>query len=288
MAEHTAEPIAQKTGRPRIVVTSDLHLGITTEDEILALVERIAAEQPDLTVLAGDIGEGLHNVTECLRLFRGMPGEVAVLMGNHDVWVHEGGPSSQELWEHALPDVVRDAGMLWLEDAVWRRDDLAVVGSIAWYDYSAIDPTVGPFTIEQIADYKARKFPDAFFMDWPWTDQEFSTRCGDGLVARLQALEDDPTIQTTFAITHDPLFEVQMLRKPGDIGWGKTNAFFGNLTLGRRLLPCRKLRWVISGHTHIGRSGLVERPEIADARPIGAYVLPSDYHTPVHVVVQAV
>jgi predicted phosphohydrolase len=37
-------------------------------------------------VLAGDIGEGLPNVVECLRLFAQLPGEVAVLAGNHDVW----------------------------------------------------------------------------------------------------------------------------------------------------------------------------------------------------------
>lgn len=282
-----AEPITQGTQLPKIVVTSDLHLGITTEAEVRALVERIAAEQPDLTVLAGDLGEGLPNVTACLRLCAELPGEVAVLMGNHDLWVHPGGPSSQELWERALPDAVRAAGMLWLEDAVWRRGTVAVVGSIAWYDYSAIDPTVGPYTQEQIAEYKARKFPDAFFMDWTWTDQEFAARCGDALVARLQALEDDPTVRTTLVVTHDPVFEVQMLRKPGDVGWGRTNAFFGNLTLGQRLTPLRKLRWVISGHTHIGREGSVARPEVAGAAPIGAYVLPSDYHRPVHVVVQA-
>jgi predicted MPP superfamily phosphohydrolase len=281
-----ATPGVEGARRPTIVVTSDLHLGITTEAEIRALVERIATEQPDLTVLAGDIGEGLSNVTACLRLFAGLPGEVAVLAGNHDLWVHPGGPSSQELWERALPDAVRAAGMLWLEDAVWRRDDVAVVGSIGWYDYSAIDPTVGPFTLEQIADYKARKFPDAFYMDWPWTDQEFATRCGDALVSLIQALEDDPSARTVFVVTHDPVFEVQMLRKPGSIGWGKTNAFFGNLTLGQRLTPFRKLRRVISGHTHIGREGEVARPEVAGAAPISAYVIPSDYHKPVHVVVQ--
>jgi len=280
-----AEPISPGPQRPKIVVTSDLHLGITTEEEIRALVERIAAEQPDLTVLAGDLGEGLPNVTACLRLFADLPGEVAVLVGNHDLWVHPGCPSSQELWERALPEAVRAAGMLWLEDAVWRRGELAVAGSIAWYDYSAIDPTVGPYTLEQIAEYKARKFPDAFFMDWPWTDQEFSARCGDALVARLQALEDDPAVRTTLVVTHDPVFEVQMLRKPGDHGWGRTNAFFGNLTLGQRLTPMRKLRLVISGHTHVGREGRVARPEFAGAAPIGAYVLPSDYHKPVHFVV---
>ncbi len=46
----------------RIIVTSDLHLGISTVQEIQALAEQIASAQPDLTVLAGDLGEGLTNI----------------------------------------------------------------------------------------------------------------------------------------------------------------------------------------------------------------------------------
>ncbi len=267
--------------RPKIVVTSDLHLGITTEEELRLLVERIAAEQPDLTVLAGDLGEGLDNVRRCLRLFQGIPGEVAVLVGNHDLWVHNGGPSSLELWERALPDAVREAGMLWLEDAIWRRGEVALIGSIAWYDYSAADPTPEPRTKEFYAEYKARKFPDAFFMDWAYTDEEFSTICGDALCARLDRLESDEMVRTVFVITHDPVFDQQMLRKPDDPKWGIINAFFGNMTLGQRLAPLRKLHAVISGHTHVGRQAFVEREA---GKPIVVWVIPSDYHTPAYVV----
>jgi 3',5'-cyclic AMP phosphodiesterase CpdA len=70
----------------RIIVISDLHLGITTEQEIRALAEQIAEAQPDLTVLAGDLGEGLSNFRACLRLFAHLPGQETVLTGNHDVW----------------------------------------------------------------------------------------------------------------------------------------------------------------------------------------------------------
>src|SRR5215475_9664985 len=111
----------------RIIVTSDLHLGITTEQELRALIEQIAAAQPDLTVLAGDLGEGLSNIRACLRLFAHLPGRVAVLMGNHDVWAYQH-HATQTLWEELLPQVVRDAGMLWLEQSAWIRDGIAVAG----------------------------------------------------------------------------------------------------------------------------------------------------------------
>jgi hypothetical protein len=266
----------------RIVVTSDLHLGITTEPELRALAERIAAEQPDLTILAGDIGEGLANVRGCLRLFERLPGQVAVLMGNHDLWQH--GNDSQTLWENLLPQAVRDAGMIWLEDATWLRDGVAVVGSMAWYDYSAVDPAVPPYPAEWFANYKAQYNPDAIYINWPWSDLEMAQMLGDALVERAQMLEDDPTVKATLVVTHVPLYRVQMFYKPGDLRWGTGNAYFGNMTLGQRLLPMRKLRRVISGHTHIGREGTVDRPDLP---PLPVSVVASDYHRPVYLFVES-
>ncbi len=44
-----------------------------------------------------------------------------------------------------------------------------------------------------------------------------------------------------------------MLRKPDDFDWGFSNAYFGNLTLGRQVLETsKKVQAVVSGHTHIG------------------------------------
>jgi len=268
----------------RIVVTSDLHLGITTEDELRAMVEQIAAEQPDLTVLAGDIGEGLANVRDCLAMFKALPGQVAVLMGNHDLWTERN--DSQELWEKLLPEGVREADMIWLENTIWRGGEaggVAVVGSMCWYDYSAVDPAVPPHDAEWFAEYKGQYNPDAYFINWQWSDQEAAKVLGDALVERLQKLEDDSTVRATLVVTHVPLFRVQMFYKPDDLRWGTGSAFFGNMTLGERLLPMSKLRRVISGHTHIGREGAVDRP---GQPPLPVWVLPSDYHKPAYLTVE--
>lgn len=266
----------------RIVVTSDLHLGITTEQELRALAEQIAAEQPNLTILAGDIGEGLTNVRGCLRLFERLPGEVAVLMGNHDLWMH--GNDSQALWDDLLPQAVRDAGMIWLEDGVWQRDAIAVVGSMAWYDYTAADPAAPPQSLEWFASYKKQYNPDAMYINWKWSDLEMAQLLGDALVTRMQTLEDDPTVQAALVVTHVPLYRIQMYYKPGDLRWGTGSAYFGNMTLGERLLPMRKLRRVISGHTHIGREGTVTRP---DMPTLPVSVVASDYHKPVYLTVES-
>lgn len=262
----------------RIVITSDLHLGITMRYEIDEMIAAIAMEQPDLTIIAGDIGEGMTHIRTCLRLFREVPGQMAALAGNHDLWALDGGHSA-EVWERELPEAVRAAGMLWLEEDVWRADGLAVAGSIAWYDYSGADPAIPPQTEDYWVETKRQMHPDAKYLDWPWSDIEFAVRCGAGLAARVAALDADPSVNDLLLVTHVPLFREQLVNRPEIPRWGYGNAYFGNLTLGQRVRHSPKLRAVVSGHTHIGvKATLAGEP----AAPV--WVNPSDFHKPRYVV----
>lgn len=262
----------------RVVVTSDLHLGITDERALRAHAAAITAEAPDLTVLAGDIAEGYTCFEQCLSIFGEAPGEVAVLAGNHDVWAREY-HTSQDLWARLLPNATRNAHMLWLEDATWMRNNLAVVGSIAWYDYSAAAPSLGRDAIFWEAN-KGRWNADARFVNWSWSDPEFATLVGDRLVERVATLETDPAVTAILVVTHVPLFEEQMLRRPDDLNWTYGNTYFGNFTLGERLLFAQKLRGVISGHTHVQRYGFHARA----GEPLPVWVIGSDYRSPGYVV----
>ncbi len=262
----------------RVVITSDLHLGITKQEEIEPLVAAIATEQADLTILAGDIGEGMSQVRACLALFAGLPGQLAALAGNHDLWALDG-LHSAEVWERALPDAVRAAGMLWLEQDDWRGDGLAVAGALAWYDYSGADPALPAQTEQQWIELKRRMHPDAKYLDWPWSDREFAARCGERLAARVAALDADPSVSDLLLVTHVPLFREQLINRPEIPNWGYGNAYFGNLTLGERVRGAKKLRALISGHTHIGR-----REALAGERAIPVWVIPSDFHMPRYVV----
>ena len=269
----------------RIVITSDLHLGITTREEIEPLVAAISAERPDLTVIAGDIGEGAANIRACLALFHGLPGEITALGGNHDVWALSapwqlGEPGSQEMWERVLPGAVREAGMGWLEEENWRADGLAVAGSIAWYDYSGAAEGIPPQTEEYWVELKRKMHPDAKFINWPWSDRAFATACADALVARMTALEADASVETVLLVTHVPVFREQLVIKPDIPNWGYGNAFFGNLTLGERLRGMRKLRAVVSGHTHIG----VKATTAHEPGSLPVWVTKSDFHKPSYVV----
>lgn len=270
----------------KIVITSDLHLGITSEAELWALVDAIAAENPTLTVLAGDLGEGLSHIVECLKLFTHLPGDVAVLVGNHDVWARAN-YSSQELWERRLPEVVQTSRMLWLEGTVWQRDGLAVAGSLAWYDYSAADPAFLSAPPQFFTERKDYYNLDARYVDWPWSDQEFAARLGEGLCERLQGLEADAGVRSVLVVSHVPLFEEQMCRKPHDPHWGLSNAYFGNLTLGKQVLKMSKVQAVVSGHTHLGLKGQVKRPGFPEKSALAVSVLGSDYHAPVYSMIES-
>jgi predicted phosphohydrolase len=267
---------------PTVVVASDLHLGITQASTLSALADRIASERPDLTILAGDIGERVENFVACLDLFKRLPGDVAVLAGNHDVWARRGN-ASEDLWARLLPEATRDAGMIWLEDTVWRQGDAAVAGSLAWYDYSARDDEVADLPAEYFIAHKGEYNIDARFVRWDWTDPEFADMLGTALCGRLDALERDESVRSVIVVTHVPLFDVQMSRKPGDRRWGISSAYFGNLTLGARILPYEKIQCVISGHTHIGREGTVARPDGAE---IPVAVIPSDYGSPAYIAIR--
>jgi 3',5'-cyclic AMP phosphodiesterase CpdA len=267
---------------PCVVVTSDLHLGITGRYQLQVLAEDITAKRPDLTVLAGDIGEGLSNFVSCLKLFLGVPGVVGVLAGNHDLWARHG-YCSKDLWERQLPEAVRAAGMLWLEDMVWRSGGLAVIGSLAWYDYSAAERTSE--WPEFYAANKSKFNADGLYIDWQWADREFADRLGDQLVTRLDHAEHEAGIQACLVVTHVPLVEEQITRRPWNRRWTLGNAYFGNLTLGRRVLQFRKVQAIISGHTHVGRHGNIARPDFPEMAPVAVYVVPSDYNRPEFVTV---
>ena len=269
----------------RVAVASDLHFdaagNLTPPEAVAALVEEIRAAEPAAVVLAGDLGHPLENFRRCLAAFRPLTVPVAVLAGNHDVWRDEVGLGSRELWEYGLADATREAGALWLGDGELRLGDVAVVGSLAWYDYSAA-PEHLRYPDEHFARIKGSLNNDAAMIDWPWSDVEFAWRLRQLLIARLARLEKDASVRAVVVATHVPLFEQQMMRKPGNFEWELSNAYFGNLTTGAAVARFANVRTVVSGHTHCGRRGTVVREA---ASPIDVHVVGSEYGAPAFVVV---
>jgi UDP-2,3-diacylglucosamine pyrophosphatase LpxH len=264
----------------QLAVTSDLHLPITRAERLTELADEMAAFTPDAVVLAGDLAESLTDFERCLALFRErLPCPVWVIPGNHDLWVRRSS-DSRGLWLERLPDAVASAGCHWLEGHSFTLSagdlTVGVAGTIAWYDYSAADPYLQASPLA-FAQQKYNFNPDALLIDWEWSDPEFASMVSGPFLRALDELERDPAVTECVVVTHVPVVEQQMCRKPGNREWGFSNAYFGNLTLGRHVLARRKVSHIISGHTHIGREAVVSRD---GANPVHVRVLPSDYEKP--------
>jgi len=259
-----------------LAFTSDLHLPITKNEAISALGVTVQASEPQAFIVAGDVGESLADIKRGLQLLREQVRcPIWVLAGNHDLWARP--PyDSRQLWLEQVPATVRATGCQWLEGTSFVLDGVAVAGTIAWYDYSAADPSVRASALE-FAQQKFLFNADALRIDWEWSDPEFAERVCVPFLAQLDHLGSDPSVRRIVVVTHVPIVEEQMHRDPTDRRWAFSNVYFGNLTLGRKVLAHRKVSHIISGHTHHGKETVVER---LGGSPITAYVVPSDYETP--------
>jgi 3',5'-cyclic AMP phosphodiesterase CpdA len=260
----------------KLAITSDLHLPITKEEAVVSLGREIQVFDPQAFIVAGDVGESLADIQRGLQLLREQVRcPIWVLAGNHDVWARP--PyDSRQLWLEQVPATVRSCGCQWLEGTSFVLDGVAVAGTIAWYDYSAADPSVQASRLE-FAQQKFHYNADALRIDWEWSDPEFAELVRSPFLSQLDHLESDPSIRRIVVVTHVPIVEEQMHRDASDPRWAFSNAYFGNLSLGYEVLTRRKVSHIISGHTHRGKEATVERK---DGPPILTYVVSSDYEKP--------
>jgi 3',5'-cyclic AMP phosphodiesterase CpdA len=264
----------------KIAFTSDLHLPITNATVIADLAREMDSLAPDAVAILGDIGESLAAIEQCLATVKGLVDcPVLVVAGNHDLWLPERSPGRMDSafrFREELPQLVESGGCIWLEGKSTIIDGVAVAGTIAWYDYSAVDPSIRE-TAEVFAQKKRYYNMDALRIDWPYTDPDFAALASGPFLATLDRLEADPAVRQTVVVTHVPLLDCQMCRKPNDREWGFSNAYFGNLTLGEQVIQRKKVTHIVSGHTHVGRHALVK---LSDGRTVDARVLDSQYGRP--------
>ncbi len=263
----------------RIAATSDLHFdlsrALTAPERVAGIVEAMRGSEADAIVVAGDIGHPFANFSGCLDAFSGVEVPVGVVAGNHDVWRDEDF-DSRSLWERALPQAAAERGLRWLESEPLIVGHVGIVGTMAWYDYSAADPSL-VVPDNYYAAIKSRISNDAHWIDWSWSDIEMARMLRDRLADQLDLLDRNPAVDRVVVATHVPLFEEQLLRNPDNFAWSVANAYFGNLETGRVVSAFPKVRVVISGHLHTTRTAVVHRRRNPD---IQALVIGSDYGEP--------
>jgi hypothetical protein len=257
----------------KLAITSDLHYPITPPARLKLLAYELSQWGPNVLVVAGDLGESLPDLVRCLKIFRdALPCPIWVLPGDQDFWARP--PyDSRRLWLDLVPQAVTMAGCGWLEGASFRIEDVAAVGTVAWYDYSTADPAIA-FLSPDYAQRKLEFNADALRIDWEWSDEEFAGMAGSRFLEALQKAEEAPEVRHIVAITHFPILEKQLKREPGQ---GLASAYLGNLTLGHKAMVCSKLRHAVCGHVSTARQATIER---AGLPPVEARTLGSAYERP--------
>jgi 3',5'-cyclic AMP phosphodiesterase CpdA len=245
----------------RIAVTADLHWGHHRhgDEATEQLRDFLRDRPPDVLLLGGDLGTRDH-FGECLALFDGLSCRKALVPGNHDIWVADDDPrgDSLQLYRDHLPAVSAahdfhylDRGPLLLPEA-----DLAVVGSINWYDYSWSLDLLRRHVPDWEERLRSKRFSrgrhnDARFVRWPLDDVRFTAEVVAAFERHLRGALGQ--VGRALALTHHPAFEgISFPGEPSveldDLLW---DAFAGNRALETILEKnANRIPFVFCGHTH--------------------------------------
>jgi predicted phosphohydrolase len=209
--------------------------------------------------VAGDVGTGTH-FPACLDQFAGLPCRKALVPGNHDVWVAPDAPhDSQYLYGVELPRLAAERGFHYLDGGplVLPGEDLALVGSMNWYDYSwALEDLRRNFPAEEYR-LRSKRFTrgqhnDANFVRWAFDDAGFTTRVAETLERHLK--EALSQVGKVIVVTHHPPFRGISFPSTGRTDhvdlllWA---AFGGNAHVEELLARhADRIAFAFCGHTH--------------------------------------
>ena len=256
----------------RLLVTADLHFN---HGRSRALAEQVIADMNaaggDVLLVVGDTAAADGDALEqCLRLFR-FSGPRLFVAGNHELWTAR--DDSLAIFAEELPDRVRRLGWQWLQTQPFVQGDLAIVGSVGWYDYSFAPQSLGiprRFYERKVSPGAAERFTEyADLLDR--TDdiapegRQLLARWNDGKYVKLRRSDDQfldelllqlgghlesvSTCATVVAAVHHLPFH-ELLPPARGAQWDFARAYLGSDRIGQVLSQFTNVRQVFCGHTH--------------------------------------
>ena len=275
----------------RLLVTADLHFN---HPRSRALAEQVIgtmnAAGGDVLLVVGDTAaaDGAE-LEQCLSLFR-FNGPKLFVAGNHELWTRR--DDSYTIFQQELPERIRKLGWQWLQTEPFVAGEVAIVGSIGWYDYAFAPETLGiprrfyqakvsPGAAERFPQYDAlfatthdidpasrrivARWNDVNFVKLQRSDDEFLQELLDQLDAQLDALKAHP--QVIAAVHHLPFR--QLLPPSHGMQWDFAKAYLGSPRIGELLLRFANVRHLFCGHSHMAAE--------TDVGPIHAINIGSGY-----------
>jgi len=243
----------------RLLATADLHYSLHSDGDAStkALAERVCASDAHAFIIAGDVaGANLADFEECLRLFDSFAGRKLLVPGNHDIWTRSG--SSRDKYESDLPRAAGNCGFHMLDSGPVLLGGTAFVGTIAWYDYSMRNPSLGLSKDDYSRKTFGRmKWNDGVYVRWDLRDEEFV----DVTLGRLEEhyRQVEGQAKRVVAVLHHLPFS-ELLYGPASRPLEFCRAYMGSERFGRLLARLPKLSHAICGHRHgpavFGQEGL--------------------------------
>ncbi len=257
----------------RIVVTADLHFGISPDcdDSTLRFIKALKKFAPiDLLVICGDVAETIDCSPENPgrnheRLFSEIEklniGRVAFCVGSHDIWTRNELVDSWTLYEGVLKRAANAAGYTYLDFENLYLDNWAVVGTMGHYDYSfatkgleinGVIVKEGNYESKTPPGYLAPVWNDINYLRWDDSDQEVCERLCLAFEKRYEEAQEQA--DNIIVATHTaPILEMNGHQEKTDPRSNFLNAFSGAVKLGEIIMKGSQKKKVIafSGHTHL-------------------------------------
>jgi predicted phosphodiesterase len=255
-----------------MLVTADLHYNHARSRGLAdELIDRMNAAGGDLLLIVGDTAAEDGDAFErCLSRFK-FTGPRLIVPGNHELWTHK--PDSHALLTIDYPRRCQNIGWHWLPGNPFISGDVAIVGSIGWYDYSFASPKLGiprRFYEKKVSPGVAARMPELAHL-FDRTDdispeaRKLIARWNDGrhirlgrsdeafLAETLDQLKSDitaisPAKKIIAAIHHLPFAE--LLPPPHSSQWDFAKAYLGSPRIGEVLLRHENIARVFCGHSH--------------------------------------
>jgi len=263
----------------RILATADLHYNHGRSTRLAdELIDRMNQMDFDVLLVIGDTATSDGDALErCLARFV-FDGPKLIVAGNHELWTRN--DDSYRLFKEDLPRRVRDVGWHWLEREPFINDDIAIVGSVGWYDYSFAQEQLGiprrfyehkvsPGGAEQLDKYRhlleaaddvppeAReifaRWNDGQFVKLHRSDEEFLNELLIDLRRQLESLRDRVVIA---AIHHLPF--AQLLPPSHNAQWDFAKAYLGAARMGQLLLQYPNINTLLCGHSHFAAEAQID------------------------------
>jgi len=257
----------------RLLVTADLHYNHAHSRPLAdEVIDRMNAAGGDVLLVVGDTASADGDALErCLQRFD-FAGPKLFVAGNHELWTARS--DSCAIFAEELPARVRALGWHWLETDPFVAGEVAIVGTIGWYDYSFAVASLGiprRFYARKISPGAAERFPEYADLFEPADDispaaRNIVARWNDGRYVKL-GMSDEAFLdqrlaqldvnlrrvagatQVVAAVHHLPF--AALCPSSHRALWDFTKAYLGSEKIGRLLLEHSNVHTVYCGHSHL-------------------------------------